>query len=133
MGKFKPLAAVIRQTALEAQIDSNLDQLGNLIVDTLRKQAELADVASKVGWDVTHLSYLMAGVLLPIEAVSREAVSRYFQGEFGKLPHEFLTTNEDEIQNDTLDRYDHAADHGTNKDLLSEYLRSVNGIDPETP
>ena len=123
---------LIRQTALEAQIESNFEQLGNLIVDTLRKQAQLGEVASRVGWAAPEISYLMAGPLLPVKAVARQAVARYFQGEFGKLPHEFLSSAEDRIQNEILERCEEAPDHSTDRELLSEYLRRVNGVDPET-
>jgi transcriptional regulator with XRE-family HTH domain len=123
-------ADFIRHTALEAQIESNLAQLADLVVDTLRKQTEMIKVASKLEWATDEVSYLMASSLIPIQAATREAVSRYFQGEFGKLPTEFVSNPESHVQNEILGRYEEAS-HDADHELLSEYLRRVNGIDPE--
>lgn len=127
-------ADLLRHTALEAQIESNLEQLANLVVDTLRKQSEMIKLASRINWTMPDVSYLMASALLPIQAVTREAISRYFNGESGKIPGEFLTAHEEEISNEILGRYEGADDEADlevltklNLELLSEYLRRVNG------
>lgn len=131
-------ADLIRQTALAAQLESNLDRLADLVVDTLRKQAELIKVASRINWVTEDISYLMASSLVPIQAATREAVSRYFHGEFGNLPAEFVTAAEEQILNEILGRYEHAGTESnyelltkSNYELLSEYLRRVNGVDSE--
>lgn len=131
-------ADLIRHTALEAQIESNFAQLTNLVVDTLRKQAEMVKVASRINWVTDDVSYLMASSLLPVHAASREAVSRFFVGEFDKLPQDFLNSSEHQVQNEILGRYEHAGAESdyellaqSNQELLREYLRRVNGVDSE--
>lgn len=121
----------IQQTALEAQIESNQVQLAEMVVDTLRKQAQLIDIMSKMAWSTEDVSYLMAGSLLPIAAITRDASSRYFQGEFGKLAHEFLSQPENQIQNETLEQYRQASTRDDDHRLLSEYLRRINGFGQE--
>lgn len=123
-------ADAIRQTALEAQIESNMTQMADLIVDTLRKQTELIKVAGRFDWATDHYSYLMASSLVPMQAAVREAVSRYFDGEFGKIPAEFLSAAEGGVQNEILERHERE-EYNTVQDLLGEYLRRVNGINPE--
>lgn len=131
-------ADFIRHTALEAQIESNLTQLADLVVDTLRKQTEMVKIASRLNWVTEDVSYLMASSLMPVQGAAREAVSRYFLGESGKIPTEFLTQAEHDIQDDTLSKYEQSSTESdqvalteSNHALLTEYLRRVNGIDQE--
>lgn len=127
-------ADLIKHTALEAQIESNLAQLADLVVNTLRKQSEMIKLASRINWVMSDVSYLMASSLVPIQAVTREAISRYFDGESGKIPAEFLTGREEEISNEILGRYERTGEEldlevltESNLELLNEYFRRVNG------
>ncbi len=124
-------ADMIRQTALEAQAESSAEQIINDVVTTLRRQRELIEAASKIDWAMDEISYLMAGSLRPIDAIAREAVKRFFHGEFEVGTFDFLTEEQNDIQNEILSRYADGRLEGPQLDLLHEYLRRVNGVDQE--
>lgn len=126
-------ADLIRFTGLEAQAEAELDRLGAMVQESLRKQAELANAASQVGFAMTKVSSMMSGSLLPIQAVVRRAIHSYFKGEFGALAHDFINNEELRLQEEVLDRIHVLEEHDpkVELDMLKEYLRRVNGVDSE--